>query len=149
MKSFLSDTLFLMLILLAGCSHSKDITFDIDSRTGALSGLYVSDDTSINWILRPDGTQYEWVDSRYGWGLGQLCVNGTGYSWDTPIVLHAEDDRMDVKYQAGDIGINVVRTWNRDGNLIESYEFVNTGNETAELHGIAVIFSMQNNGRIP
>lgn len=138
MKLSLFNVLAMMPVLLAGCSHSRDITFDLDPRTGALSGLYVSDDTSMNWILRPDGTQYEWVDSRYGWGLGSLCVNGTVYSWDTPVALHAEDNRMDVKYQAGDIEINVFRIWNEDGNLIESYEFVNTGNEAAGLHDIAV-----------
>ena len=37
---------------------------------------------------------------------------------------------MTVKYQTGDIEINVARKWNRDGNLVESYEFVNTGEKT-------------------
>ena len=41
---------------------------------------------------------------------------------------------MTVKYQTGDIEINVARKWNRDGNLVESYEFVNTGEKDADLH---------------
>lgn len=45
---------------------------------------------------------------------------------------------MTVKYQTGDIEINVARKWNRDGNLVESYEFVNTGEKDADLQDIAI-----------
>ena len=77
MKLFLYAALPLALIALGSCSYPKNITFKADSQTGALSGLYLTSDTSMNWILRTDGTQYEWVDSRYGWGLGHLRINGT------------------------------------------------------------------------
>ena len=84
MKLFLYAALPLALIALGSCSYPKNITFKADSQTGALSGLYLTSDTSMNWILRTDGTQYEWVDSRYGWGLGHLRINGTEYSWNIP-----------------------------------------------------------------
>ena len=45
---------------------------------------------------------------------------------------------MTVKYQTGDIEINVARKWNRDGNLVESYEFANTGEKDADLQDIAI-----------
>ena len=138
MKLFLYAALPLALIALGSCSYPKNITFKADSQTGALSGLYLTSDTSMNWILRTDGTQYEWVDSRYGWGLGHLRINGTEYSWNIPTKKHDTSHHMTVKYQTGDIEINVARKWNRDGNLVESYEFVNTGEKDADLQDIAI-----------
>ena len=107
MKLFLYAALPLALIALGSCSYPKNITFKADSQTGALSGLYLTSDTSMNWILRTDGTQYEWVDSRYGWGLGHLRINGTEYSWNIPTKKHDTSHHMTVKYQTGDIEINV------------------------------------------
>lgn len=138
MKLFLYAALPLALIALGSCSYPKNITFKADSQTGALSGLYLTSDTSMNWILRTDGTQYEWVDSRYRWGLGHLRINGTEYSWNIPTKKHDTSHHMTVKYQTGDIEINVARKWNRDGNLVESYEFVNTGEKDADLQDIAI-----------
>ena len=98
MKLFLYAALPLALIALGSCSYPKNITFKADSQTGALSGLYLTSDTSMNWILRTDGTQYEWVDSRYGWGLGHLRINGTEYSWNIPTKKHDTSHHMTVKY---------------------------------------------------
>lgn len=56
MKLFLYAALPLALIALGSCSYPKNITFKADSQTGALSGLYLTSDTSMNWILRTDGT---------------------------------------------------------------------------------------------
>ena len=52
MKLFLYAALPLALIALGSCSYPKNITFKADSQTGALSGLYLTSDTSMNWILR-------------------------------------------------------------------------------------------------
>lgn len=49
MKLFLYAALPLALIALGSCSYPKNITFKADSQTGALSGLYLTSDTSMNW----------------------------------------------------------------------------------------------------
>ncbi|WP_336528527.1 hypothetical protein [Bacteroides acidifaciens] len=138
MKHLLYTASSLILIALGSCSHSKNIIFRADTQTGALNGLYMANDTSINWILCADGTQYEWVDSRCGWGLGHFWINGTKYFWSTPKEKDSTANRMTVKYQVENIEITVVRTWNEDGNLVESYEFANTGKENASLQEIAI-----------
>lgn len=138
MKHLLYTASSLILIALGSCSHPKNIIFRADTQTGALNGLYMANDTSINWILCADGTQYEWVDSRYGWGLGHFWINGTKYFWSTPKEKDSTANRMTVKYQVENIEITVVRTWNEDGNLVESYEFANTGKENASLQEIAI-----------
>lgn len=48
MKLFLYAALPLALIALGSCSYPKNITFKADSQTGALSGLYLTSDTSMN-----------------------------------------------------------------------------------------------------
>lgn len=138
MKHLLYTASSLILIALGSCSHPKNIIFRADTQTGALNGLYMANDTSINWILCADGTQYEWVDSRCGWGLGHFWINGTKYFWSTPKEKDSTANRMTVKYQVENIEITVVRTWNEDGNLVESYEFANTGKENASLQEIAI-----------
>lgn len=65
MKLFLYAALPLALIALGSCSYPKNITFKADSQTGALSGLYLTSDTSMNWILRTDGTH-----NTNGWTPG-------------------------------------------------------------------------------
>jgi cyanate permease len=47
MKLFLYAALPLALIALGSCSYPKNITFKADSQTGALSGLYLTSDTSM------------------------------------------------------------------------------------------------------
>ncbi len=84
MKLFLYAALPLALIALGSCSYPKNITFKADSQTGALSGLYLTSDTSMNWILRTDGTQYEWVDSRH---LSMTIIRMPGLA-TKPVAMH-------------------------------------------------------------
>lgn len=138
MKQFMCGALFLAFAISSRCNNPHNLIFKADPQTGALSGIYLANDTSMNWILQSDGSQYEWVDSKYGWGLGHLSVNGTEYSWNTPTKKQITNAPMTVKYQASDIEINVTRKWNKDGNLVESYEFINTGKGDADLQDIAI-----------
>lgn len=115
-----------------------NIFFKETPQTGALNGLYPANDTSMNWIMPADGSQYEWVDSKYGWGLGSLTIDGKACVWNLPVETQTTDDRMMVKYRSGDIEIHVLRQWNKDGNLEESYLFVNTGTGNVDLQDIAI-----------
>ncbi len=125
-------------MLLSSCENPQNILFKPDAKTGALHGLYLANDTAMNWIMRADSSQYSWVDYKYGWGLGNLTANGTAYAWTTPTSIYIGDSKMTAKYPIGDIEVQVSRQWNRAGNLEESYRFVNTGKENIDLQDIAI-----------
>ncbi len=92
----------------------------------------------MNWILSADGSQYEWVNAPYGWGLGHFTTDDKEYKWDTPVEITMTAQQMKATYQANDIEIGVSRTWNNDGNLEETYRFTNTGTEKVELKDMAI-----------
>lgn len=71
----------------------------------------------MNWVLSPDGKQYAWVTSKYGWGLGFITVNGNKLTWEKPV-----STAKNLTYKAGDILITVVRTI-KNGQLFEQYTF--------------------------
>lgn len=138
MKHLFSYTLLVHLLLLSSCDNSRNIYYRADSQTGALRELRLINDTAMNWILSADGSQYEWVNTPYGWGLGHFTADGKEYKWDTPVEMTMTDQQMNATYQANNIEIGVSRTWNNDGNLEETYCFTNTGTEKVELKDVAI-----------
>lgn len=89
----------------------------------------------MNWVVAPDGKQYEWINSKYGWGLGFFTLNGKQYSWQKPIdkpVVDAKNQSMSIVYKAGDIQIRVMRRL-VGGELFEEYTFTNKGKTAAHL----------------
>ena len=120
---FTAVTFFLGMSL-ASC-FAQGISYKTDATTGAITELEINNDVyKMNWVLSPDGTQYKWVDSRYGWGLGFLTVNGEKMSWEKPV--------KDNAYKAGDILVTVKRSI-ENGELIEKYTFKNTGKTAARI----------------
>lgn len=125
-------------LLLWSCDNPKQVTYEVDPKTGALMELSLPGDTAMNWIMRADGSQYEWVDARYGWGLGQFFTKGTEKFWEIPVKVWTSGEGMSAVYQVDGIEINVSRSWNKEGNLKETYRFTNTSDEKAELSDIAI-----------
>lgn len=138
MKHLFCYTLLIHLLLLSSCDHSRNIYYKADPQTGALHELHLTNDTAMNWILSADGSQYEWVNARYGWGLGHFMTDDKEYEWDTPVEITMTDRQMNATYQADNIKIDVSRAFNKDGNLEETYRFTNTGTEKVELKDIAI-----------
>lgn len=120
---------FLLIFLLT--SEAKGIKIKTDSVTGAISYLGLENDSTLmNWVLSPDGKQYSWVTSKYGWGLGYLTINGETKEWNKPI--QKDDKGNKVCYQVGHITISVERIVRGD-ELIEQYSFKNNGKEVATI----------------
>ena len=93
-----------------------------------IAELGVEGDT-MNWVLRTDGKQYEWVTEKYAWGLGYLTADGTPLQW-----IRTGKGR----YKAGDISISVKRSRMKDGDLEETYIFKNTGKKAVALTNIGI-----------
>ena len=99
----------------------------ISETTGAVTKITVGD-SPMNWVLLPDGQQYQWVTEKYGWGLGYLAVNGKSYCWSTPTAMNTDGTK--VTYETGGIRIGVERKTSSDGEITERYTFSNTGRST-------------------
>lgn len=123
-----------LLTFSAAAEVAKNILVECDSVTGAVNRMALSANPSINWIIPSDGSQYGWVDAKYGWGLGRLKVNGKEFSWQTPV----EKSAMTAVYKVGDISVVVAKNYDEVGNLLETYRFTNLGNTAARLSDIAV-----------
>ncbi len=130
--------LFLLMIAFVERVEAKQIGFNIDSTTGAISALYIQKDSGMNWILTPDGSQYPWVDAKYGWGLGHMTVDGKEYSWYAPTKLEPFKDGMCATYEVGPVQITVSRSYEKSGNLEETYGFKNVGKKEISITDIAI-----------
>ena len=118
-------TLFLLATTHFANIQAQGITYQTDANTGAISELAINNDAyKMNWVLSPDGTQYKWVTSQYGWGLGFLTVNGEKLTWQKPIAANT--------YKAGNILITIKRKL-VNGELFEEYTFKNTGKTAANI----------------
>ena len=74
---------------------------------------------SMSWLLKTDGTQYEWVTDSYSWGK-------TYYHADGDIVVKVE------RKQVGD-------------DLVENYTFTNVSNKTVQLKDIGIYTPFNDN----
>lgn len=127
----------------AAIGFAQGITFHTDASTGAISQLAIPNDAhQMNWVLSPDGQQYKWVTSKYGWGLGFLTVDGKQMEWKNPVGRKEFSGSKDktgkrtsscrLAYRAGNIAIAVTRTL-QNGELYEKYAFKNVGKAPARI----------------
>lgn len=121
-------TIACLLAMGISTSFAQGVVIDTDATTGAISKIAIDNDANnMNWVLSPDGKQYAWVTSKYGWGLGFITVNGNKLTWEKPV-----STAKNLTYKAGDILITVVRTI-KNGQLFEQYTFKNTGKKPANI----------------
>ncbi len=135
----------MVLIAFAEATAANQISFKSDSTTGALTDLSLSNDSVMNWILSPNGRQYPWVDGKYGWGLGNMSVDGKEYSWSVPAKLESFKSGMNATYIVGPVQITVVRRYDKAGNFEETYSFKNIGKKGIALTDIAINTTFNDN----
>ena len=142
MKLKVTAMIFLISMSMAN-GFAQGITYKSDTTTGAISELSINNDAhQMNWVLSPDGKQYKWVTSQYGWGLGFLTVNGEKLSWQKPTNQKKSTSPQSktgkkggithLSYQAGNVRIIVTRQL-VNGELFEEYTFKNVGKTAAHI----------------
>lgn len=61
-------------------ANARDVRYKVNQTSGAIESIMVDGDTTgMNWIIRPDGSQYRWITSYDGWGLGYFSIGGKEY----------------------------------------------------------------------
>lgn len=125
--------------LFAHTSRSK-VEVKVSPQTGALERITLEGDT-MNWMLRPDGTQYAWIGPEYGWGLGSLTINGHARAWQRPKIVNGNS----ANYRLGTLEIAVDRQRQPDGALREVYTFTNRGDSPLRLGDIDIYTPFNDN----
>ena len=125
---------------------AQPVTHTLNPQTGAIVQLAMKGDSRpVEWLMKTDGSQYPWITSRYGWGLGYFTETRGGTSsprsWHTP--LHTPADSLTC-YQAGDVRIEVHRRAVH-GDLLETYTFVNTGKNSVTLSDAGIYTPFNDN----
>lgn len=106
------------------CGAETAVEILSDGET-AVDGIVVAGDKErMNWLLATDGSQYPWVDSRYGWGTGTFKIDGRLHSWSGVC-------------ETGGVRVSVSRSVTK-GVLEERYEFVNVTNRALALSEIDI-----------
>ncbi len=130
-RKVISAMLMASLSLFAG----SKVTMEINQVTGAISQLRVDGDiTGMDWLTKTDGSQYPWLNSDYGWGLGYTTVTKGHISekvaWSKPESIL--EGGKNVTYRLGDLSINVSRNTD-NGEITENYTFTNKGRSVLSL----------------
>ena len=61
--------LYCLSLSIAIQAQNHGINFQTNPYTGAISTLTIDGDShSMNWVLKTDGSQYQWIKEKYGWG---------------------------------------------------------------------------------
>lgn len=132
---------FLMLISLS-CWATKKVVYMVSQTSGAVQSIVVDGDTTgMNWIIRPDGSQYPWIRETDGWGLGYFTLRGKEYHWSR--LVEIKGDQM-VTYQCADIEVAVKRKRCLDG-FMETYVFTNRGHLAENLSKIGILTPFNDN----
>lgn len=145
-KSLLKSRCFLLAFTLSASTLSaQDVAIKQNSHSGALDAISINGDSySMNWILKTDGSQYRWVTSKYGWGLGYLTTvydsKRTLQEWATP------DSISDgtIRYAMDGVSVTTHRAI-ENGELIETYTFKNETSHWLALENIGIYTPFNDN----
>ena len=137
------ETIVMLFLLLAtSLCYAQQIQYSVNLASGAVESMVIDGDaTRMNWIVRHDGSQYRWITSSDGWGLGYFSIGGKEYRWSKTAKTATDKSAV---YQCGDITVTVNRKKCDDG-LIESYIFTNKGNESVSLTDIGILTPFNDN----
>jgi hypothetical protein len=118
------------------------IRYAIDEKTGSIQRISIDGDgRDMNWILKTDGSQYEWVKENYGWGLGEMVIvkggSETKKSWLQPEKIESKGQTSVSSYDLGDIEVTLTRSMDRN-DLVEEIAFRNKSNDAVSLKDIAI-----------
>ena len=133
--------LFTLLTASMFCS-AQNIRYSVNRTTGAVESITIPDDTTgMNWVVKPDGSQYPWVTSPDGWGLGYFTADGKHYRWSKPTLVTSDNS---IHYQCGNVFVTVSRKM-RDDGFIEKYTFTNKGNKPVSLIDVGIFTPFNDN----
>ena len=133
---------FLLVFILSTVTVRAQVVQSIDKTTGAVSQINIEGDKhAMNWLCMTDGSQYAWCNEKYQWGLGYFSSDGKNYSWQRAESI--SDDGCVYRTECG-IEVDVKRIAS-DGNITESYTFVNTTNHILTLDTIGIYLPMNDN----
>ncbi len=143
----LKYTLLICGVLLATTLQAGRPKITINPVTGSIASITLSDDpTGMNWLLATDGSQYEWIQENYSWGLGYLTVETDSkrdtVRWNRPLSLSA--DGMEAVYDAGGIRVIVSRRYEGD-DLVERYTLRNHTQANVTLRDIGIFTPFNDN----
>ena len=129
-------------ILLSGSLGAQKIITDIHPETGAIIRMSVEGDPHrMNWILQTDGSQYKWITSQYGWGLGRVQIDNTVYSWSKAASIYNGKTVYHIGNQ-----VDLIVTRQNDGDdLIEEYQFQNITDSPVTLSHIEIYTPFNDN----
>ncbi len=125
-----------LLLLLASGVCMAQVRMQTNPETGAISQLTVDGDAkNMGWLTATDGSQYEWMTEKFGWGLGYTTMIKEHESkkllWNAPERMN--EDGTEVVYRLDDITLNVTRTLAEEGHIKERYVFRNEGKSVVSL----------------
>ena len=136
MKTVNKLLLFLCICFFVANMNAQKILYQISTETGGITEISIQDnESSMNWILKPDNSQYKWIGKEFCWGLGFFYVDGRMYKWDNSIETGHAPSLLN--YRAGDIQISVKRFY-KGNDLIEEYTFKNMGEKTLQLTDMGI-----------
>ena len=131
-----------------------NIKYNTDPNTGAISSINIDGDVqNMNWVITTDGSQYNWIDRQYSWGLGYFTERkGSGADcrtvpteaafrhWEKPEAATGST----ISYRAGDVLIEVERQL-QNGCLLERYTFTNKGKNWTYLEDLGIYTPFNDN----
>ena len=126
----------------AGCP----VQFALDPATGAVASLRIDGDPyGMDWTVRPDGSQYEWIGPAWGWGLGRLKAGGQELRWEQAAAVRQQGRRSISDYVLSDaLSLRVVRR-PRGRFLEEEYVWTNRGEDPLPLSQIEIYTPFNDN----
>lgn len=134
-------TLLLSIPATVFCFAQK-IEYSVRPESGAIESMVIEGDaTGMNWVVKPDGTQYPWITVADGWGLGYFTAGGKEYRWSKLTVRSSDKSAT---YQCGSVVVTVNRK-NCDDGFIEKYEFTNQGKESVSLTEMGIFTPFNDN----
>lgn len=147
MKIKLNNFLFILTLnlsmpLLSAITPANTMLFSLNSNSGAINEMHVANDTTnMNWIIATDGSQYDFINENYGWGLGYFTTSdGVNRNWQKPD--HVKGDCF--QYRVGNIRILISRKL-VDGTIQETYTLKNVGKSSEKLTNIGIYTPFNDN----
>jgi len=116
--------------------YAQKVQMAVAPETGGIFNITIAGDPlDMNWIVSPDGRQYEWIGREWAWGLGSVRLdNGEPMTWT---VADRIDQTGSVYYIDGRVELDVTRTYLGD-DLVERYVFKNVSSKSVFLNEMEI-----------
>ncbi|SDW32799.1 hypothetical protein SAMN05444411_101489 [Lutibacter oricola] len=137
MKQLIKQILFLFAFSIGiGNAQSQETDFIIhtDMQTGGIQKImHKNDKHNMNWIFAADGSELEWFTPEFGWGLGFITIEKAGkketFKWNSISNISVKDGKTTYTYNFPDFNMNITRSFNNEGELIENFNVENTSSK--------------------